>query len=228
MLSDLISAAFRTAVECKQLTPDPLNHTGMTSRISPTPSINSSAALLLLSVCSFLERSLQEHQDLLKPPGRFQSRVNRFIPTFFPGLFSLGGAVRSTACIEGCLKPGLVKTIRTTHTIKPGDLPRCTPSLKYSQHKQIFRFHSSSQCFDSYSRFSGGGVLLSSPKVLVDEAQPVSIVLLYLAAEEICRVPNEIQISLCVKRAAGEREAGKLHLTALDNRGCSRKCTSIN
>lgn len=46
MLSDLISAPFRTVVECKKLTSDLYHHTSVTSRISSTPSINSSSALL--------------------------------------------------------------------------------------------------------------------------------------------------------------------------------------
>lgn len=227
MLSDLISAAFRTAVECKQLTPDPLNHTGMTSRISPTPSINSSAALLLLSVCSILERSLQKHQDPLKPPGRFQSGDNRFIPTFFLGMFSLGGAIRSTACIEGCLKSGRVKTIRTTHTIKPGHLPRYTPSLKYSQHKQIFRFHSSSQCCDSCSRFPGGGGSSGHQRSWSMKLSPSRLPSSTSLERKFAACQTKLK-SACVLKERRGREAGKLHLTALDNRGCSRKCTSIN
>lgn len=37
-------------------------------------------------------------------------------------------------------------------------------------------------------------------------------------------VPNEIEIKLCVKQWAGEKETHrKLHLTALDNSACSHQ-----
>lgn len=47
---------------------------------------------------------------------------------------------------------------------------------------------------------------------------------LSLCFEKICQVPNEIEINLCVKQWAREKERhSKLHLTALDNGACSHQ-----